>query len=81
MTKGLFVCGTYHLYQALHTVMQASSSARLRYVNTETHTSFSPPLSLPTSLKDGRDSRDSEGATVCSSSEEDAEKSFLPLSP
>lgn len=71
---------TYHLYQALQTVMQASSSALLRYLNTDTHTSFSPPLSLPTSLKDGRDSRDggdredeAGGAAVSSSEEEDAE--------
>lgn len=51
-------CVTYHLYQALQTVMQASSSARSRYLNTDTQTSFSPPRSLPTSLKDGRDRRD-----------------------
>ena len=73
-------CKTYHLYQALQTVMQASSSALFKYVNTDTQTSFSPPLSLPTSLKEGRDSRDggdrekgAEGAAASSSSEEDAE--------
>lgn len=71
---------TYHLYQALQTVMQASSSALFKYVNTDTQTSFSPPLSLPTSLKEGRDSRDggdrekgAEGAEASSSSEEDPE--------
>lgn len=51
-------CATYHLYQALQTVMQASSSALFKYLNTDTQTSFSPPFSLPTSLKDGRDSRE-----------------------
>lgn len=83
------VCGeTYHLYQALQTVMQASSSALCRYLNTETQTSFSPPFPLSTSLKDGRDSRDggdrekgAAGAAASSSSEEDAERSLPLLSP
>lgn len=68
------------MYQALQTVMQASSSALLKNLNTDTHTSFSPPLSLPTSLKDGRDSRDGGDREECareaaasSSSEEVAE--------
>lgn len=82
-------CVTYHLYQALQTVMQASSSALFRYLNTDTQTSFSPPFSLPTSLKDGRDSRDggdrengaAAAAAASSSSDEDAERSLLPLSP
>lgn len=50
----------YHLYQALQTVMQASSSALLRYRNTDSQTSFSPPFSLPASLNEGRDNRDGE---------------------
>lgn len=79
---------TYHLYQALHTVMQASSSALFKYLKTDTHTSFSPPLSLPTSLKEGSESNDggemvedAEGAAASSSSEEDAERVLAPLSP
>lgn len=82
------LCATYHLYQALQTVMQGSSSALFRYLKTDTHTSFSPPLSLPTSLKEGRDIRDggdrenaAARAAASSSSEEDAERSLLPLSP
>lgn len=81
---------TYHLYQALQTVMQASSSALFKYLNTDTQISFSPPFSLPTSLKEGRDSRDggdrengaaAAAAAASSSSDEDAERSLLPLSP
>lgn len=48
------------MYQALQTVMQASSSALFKYLNTDTQTSFSPPLSLPTSLKESRDGNDGE---------------------
>lgn len=75
------------MYQALQTVMQVSSWARVRCLKTDTQTSFSPPFSLPTSLKEGRDSRvggDNVRAgpvAAPSSSDEEPEEAKRPLTP
>lgn len=79
---------THHLYQALQTLMQVSSWARVKCLKTDTHTSFSPPFSLPTSLKEGRDSREGgdmeragPAAAASSSSDEEPEEAKRPLTP